>query len=52
MTMYEFLAGSGGVLFIIATIIEIAPVKINPWSKLAKMFEDTNKNICTSDCNK
>ena len=21
-------------------------------TKLAKMFEDTNKNICTSDCNK
>ena len=38
MTIYEFLAGSGGVLFIIATIVEIAPVKINPWSKLAKMF--------------
>ena len=38
MTIYELLAGSGGALFIIATIIEIAPVKINPWSKLAKMF--------------
>lgn len=38
MTIYELLAGSGGALFIIATIIEIVPVKINPWSKLAKMF--------------
>lgn len=35
MSIQEILTG-GGILFIITTIIQIVPVKINPWSALAK----------------
>ena len=36
MTIQEILAGGGGLLVILITIIQIAPVKINPWSAIAK----------------
>ena len=36
MSIQEILAGGGGVLLVLMTIVQIAPVKINPWSYIAK----------------
>lgn len=36
MTIQQIMTGTGGVLFLILTLVQIAPIKINPWSKLAK----------------
>ncbi len=36
MSIQEILAGGGVSLFVLMTLVQIAPVKINPWSKLAK----------------
>lgn len=36
MSIQDILAGGGVTLFVLATIIQIAPVKINPWSFIAK----------------
>ena len=35
MTNQEILAGGGGVLVVAMTLVQIAPVKVNPWSWLA-----------------
>lgn len=32
------LAGGGGLLVILMTLVQIAPVKVNPWSWIAKCF--------------
>lgn len=36
MSIQEILASGGGVLVIAMTLVQIAPVKINPWSWLAR----------------
>lgn len=36
MSIQEILAGGGGLLAILLTVIELAPVKISPWSAMAK----------------
>jgi len=36
MNLNEILANGGGILLVILTLVEIAPVKINPWSKIMK----------------
>lgn len=36
MTLKELLTGGGSALLILATLLQIAPIKINPWSWLAK----------------
>ena len=36
MSLYEFFAGGGISLFVLATVIQFAPIKINPWSAIAK----------------
>jgi len=38
MNLQEILAGGGGVLLLLLTLVQIAPIKINPWSALAKIF--------------
>ena len=35
MNVQELLAGGGGLLLVLMTLMQIAPVKINPWSWLA-----------------
>ena len=35
MTLKEIVAGSGGVVLVLLTLLQIAPVKINPWSAIA-----------------
>lgn len=36
MDIKEILMGGGGALLALLTLVEIAPIKINPWSKIAK----------------
>lgn len=36
MTVYEVLFGGGGAALLLLTLVELAPIKINPWSKLAE----------------
>ena len=36
MSASEILLGGGGLLAVLLTLIQLAPVKINPWSALAK----------------
>lgn len=36
MELREILMGGGGVLLVLMTLVEIAPIKVNPWSKIAK----------------
>ena len=36
MSLYEIVFGSSGVLILLLTIIELVPIKINPWSRLAE----------------
>ena len=38
MSIQEIIAGGGGVLLVLMTRVEIAPVKINPWGAIAKAF--------------
>lgn len=38
MTIKELLLGGGGLLLILMTLVQIAPIKINPWSALAKQL--------------
>lgn len=46
MTLAELLAGSGGVLLVFMTVIEISPVKVDPWSAIAKAIgRAINKDV-------
>ena len=36
MSISELFAGGCGVFFVIATIVQIAPIKVNPWSAIAR----------------
>lgn len=36
MDLKEILMGGGGALAVLLTLVQIAPVKINPWSAIAK----------------
>ena len=36
MSLNEIITSGGGVLFILLTIIQLAPIKVNPWSKIAR----------------
>lgn len=36
MSLSELITGGGGMLLILLTIIQIAPIKVNPWSKIAR----------------
>lgn len=36
MNIREIIFGGSGVLIILLSIIEISPIKVNPWSRLAK----------------
>lgn len=38
MTLQEILLGGGGGLALLLTLIQIAPVKVNPWSSLARVL--------------
>jgi len=36
MSIQELLVGGSGVVFVLLSIVEISPIKINPWSRIAK----------------
>ena len=36
MTIQEIVRGGGGLLLVLMTFVQIAPVKVNPWSWLAR----------------
>lgn len=36
MTIQDILLGSGGLLFALLSLVEVSPIKWNPWSALAK----------------
>lgn len=36
MTVYEILFGGSGAALLLLTCVELAPIKLNPWSKLAE----------------
>ena len=36
MTIYEMIAGGSGALAVLLTLIQFAPIKINPWSAIAR----------------
>ena len=36
MSLNELIMGGGGVLLALLTIIQIVPIKINPWSRIAR----------------
>lgn len=38
MSIQEILTNGGGVLVVVMTLVQIAPVKINPWSAIAKVI--------------
>ena len=38
MSIQELIGGGGGLLLIIMTLVQIIPVKVNPWSALARML--------------
>ena len=38
MSIQEILASSGGALVILMTLVQIAPIKVNPWSAIGKMI--------------
>ncbi len=38
MNLMELFTGGGGLLLLLLTLVQIAPVQINPWSALAQWF--------------
>ena len=36
MSLKEIIGGGGGLLLVLMTLVQIAPVKVNPWSWLAR----------------
>lgn len=36
MSIHEWMVGGGGLLFLILTVIQITPIKVNPWSQIAR----------------
>ena len=38
MNLYEILTDGGSLLLVLMTLVQLAPVKINPWSWLAKVI--------------
>lgn len=52
MTLYELFSNvclnGGAIVLVLMTLIQISPIKINPWSRIAKFFSST----ITADINK
>lgn len=49
MTIEEILAGGGGLLLVAMTLIQISPIKVNPWSALARALgKAINKDVLDS----
>lgn len=51
MTLLELFGGGAGALAVVLTLVQIAPVKINPWSAIARAVgrainSDIEKELC------
>lgn len=51
MSIREVLVGGGGIALVLMTLVQIAPVKVNPWSWLARMIgkainAEVEKELC------
>lgn len=38
MSLNEIITSGGGVVLVMLTVIQLAPIKVNPWSKIAKVI--------------
>ena len=36
MTLKEILEAGGGILFIVLTLVQVAPIKVNPWTEIGR----------------
>lgn len=36
MSIQDMIAGGGGVLFVLLTLVQISPIKVDPWTAIAK----------------
>ena len=46
MDLQEILLGGGGVLFVVLTLIQITPLKVNPWSAIGQAIgQALNKDV-------
>lgn len=46
MTMKEILYGGGGGLLLLLTLVQISPIKVNPWSAILEWFgKQTNRSM-------
>lgn len=46
MSLYDWLQAGGGVALLLMTLVQIAPIKINPWSAVARGIGKTmNKDM-------
>lgn len=49
MTIKEICFGSGGALLLLMTLVQIAPIKVNPWSTmLGWIGKQVNKDLCSN----
>lgn len=47
MTIQDMIAGGSSLLLVLLTLVQIAPIKINPWSALARAFgRCINGDLC------
>lgn len=46
MTLYDLIRAGGGVVLILMTLVQITPVRINPWSAIGRIIGNTmNKDV-------
>lgn len=45
MSVREILLNSGGALVVLMTLIQIAPIKVNPWSAIGRMLKSIGKAL-------
>ena len=46
MTLYDLIRAGGGVVLILMTLVQITPVRINPWSTIGRIIGNTmNKDV-------
>ena len=36
MTLKEIFEAGGGILFVVLTLVQVAPIKVNPWTALGR----------------
>lgn len=44
MTLYDLIRAGGGVVLILMTLVQITPVRINPWSAIGRIIGNTMNN--------